>query len=59
MLFLSSKLQPAVQHLVGVAATIGNQFELWLLAVTCNIPENEATNILNEAVGYAYFIFPC
>ena len=36
--------------MVGVAATIGNQFELWLLAVACNTSEYEARNTLNGAI---------
>ena len=36
--------------MVGVAATIGNQVELWLLAVVSGISEYEARDALNSAV---------
>lgn len=44
-----------VQNMMGMAAIIGNQFELTLLANLCELPENNVEPCLRRAVQYVLF----
>lgn len=49
-------LPSEVQKMIGMAATIGNQFDLSLLASVCDIPERTTAFALRGAVKYVYSI---